>query len=130
MICIGLVNYEFALAKEEKVASQEELAAIYETVFGKKQESLPTELRSELGINGRNNGEITAQTDTQKIIQLERSVLLPKLKKYLKTKYYKQLEKVTQNKGWLTSNQLKEVGISLSYNIMTLSIDIDIKKKT
>jgi len=118
-----------AVAKGDK-ENREEINAIYSRIFGKKQQILPLELYTELRINGKPSGKITAYTDTKKIIKVQASVLRNKLKRYLKVSLSNRLEKNLQDNKWLTSKQLKTVGINLSYNIVQLVIDIDISKKS
>jgi outer membrane usher protein len=118
-----------ALSKGDK-ENQEELNAIYSRIFGKKQQSLPLEINTELRINGKPSGKITAYTDTKKIIKIQASILRNKLQRYLKTSLMNELEKTMHDKQWFTSEQLKMVGISLGYNMMQLVIDIDINKKS
>ena len=130
LVCIMVMQLEVAKGETKKKASQEELNAIYQRVFGKKQQLLPTAMQVDINLNGKPSGKIAIQTDTKIITQLQRSVLLPKLKHYLTTKLYTKLRKSTLKQKWLSARDLKGIGITASYNIMQLTADIKINKNS
>ena len=130
LVCIMAMQLNVTRGEVIKKATQEELNAIYQQVFGIKQAVLPTTMRVDIEVNGKPDGKISVQTDTKKITKLQRNVLLPKLKRYLKTGLYTKLEKSTSKHQWLSTRDLKGVGVTANYNIMQLAADIHINKRS
>lgn len=110
--------------------TEEELAAIYQQVFGKTTAKLPTELETEFSVNGQGGGSIRALTDKIQLTRLQREVLLPRLQPYLKESLYQQLEQQSQGQVWLNLSTLESVGVKARYNLMELKIDIKINSKS
>ncbi len=129
LFCFLTIFFNIAIGETKKEVSQEELNAIYLRVFGKEQQALSLKTSMDLEINNKPNGTIRLQTDTKKITKLQRSILLPKLKRYLKTDIYKKLAKLTAKKTWISTKHLKEADITISYNTMTLNAEVNIDKK-
>lgn len=110
--------------------TEEELAAIYQQVFGNTAAKLPTELETEFSVNGQGGGSIRALTDQTQLTRLQREVLLPRLQPYLKESLYQQLEQQSQGQIWLNLSTLESVGVKARYNLMELKIDIKINSKS
>ncbi len=102
------MQMEVAMGAPTKKASQEELNAIYLRVFGKKQPVLQAEMIADFKLNNRPAGRIRLKTDTKKITQVQRNLLLSKLRKYLKKKLYQQLERASKNKPTCQNLLLKQ----------------------
>lgn len=128
--CLIATQIDIAMAAPQKQVSQEELNAIYLRVFGKKQPTLPVEMLTDLKINDQSSRKIRVQTNTKKITHIQRSVLLAKLKKYLKKNIYRKLKNAAGNKQWFSSGDLARAGISISYNIMGLNAELKIRKSS